>query len=77
MSPIKSLFQSRKFWLVVLDAFTAILGLVVSVFFPEWQDFILKMWAAMQPVFLAIIVGIAVEDSAALRAGTHPSQNGD
>ena len=28
----------------------------------------------IQPVFVAVIVGITVEDAAALKAGTHPNQ---
>jgi hypothetical protein len=40
----------------------------------DWQRFILGVVAALQPVFVAAIVGVAVEDSAALKAGTHPNQ---
>ena len=74
MSPFRGLLQSRKFWLVVIDAVTALVGLFAANFWPDRQEFIISFWAALQPVFVAAIVGIAWEDSAAKKAGVHPSQ---
>ena len=74
MSPFKALLQSRKFWLVIIDTVTALVGLFAAQFWPEQQQFIISFWAALQPAFVAAIVGIAWEDSAAKKAGVHPSQ---
>lgn len=73
---MKKLLASRKFLLVVLDAIVAAVGLCVGFFLkdPEWQRFILAFVGILQPVFVSVIVGIAVEDSAALKSGAHPNQ---
>jgi hypothetical protein len=73
---MSKLLASRKFLLVCLDAAVALVGLVVGHFVgdPDLSRFILGLVGILQPVFVSIIVGIAVEDAAALKAGTHPNQ---
>ena len=73
-NPFKGLLRSRKFLLVAIDAGAAVTGLVAARYLPESQDFIIALVATLQPVFVAAIVGIAWEDAAAKKAGTHPSQ---
>jgi hypothetical protein len=73
---MSKLFKSRKFLLILVDAFAALIGLSVAFFVAdaEWQKYILGIWAALQPVFVGAIVMIGVEDAAALKAGFHPNQ---
>lgn len=73
---MSKLFQSRKFLLVLLDAIFGLAVLFVGFFVAdvEWQKFTFAIFATLQPVFVAIILGIAVEDAAALKKGTHISQ---
>lgn len=73
---MSKLFQSRKFLLICVDATVSLAGLAVGFFVQDadWQRFILGVIATLQPVFVAAIVGVAVEDAAALKAGTHPNQ---
>ena len=71
-----SLFQSRKFQLVLLDAVVVIVGVVVAQFLSvEWQQFTVAIVAPITAVITAAIVMIRVEDAAALSAGAHPNQN--
>ena len=67
MNPIAKLFQSRKFWLLILDS-----AVSVALYFLTGEDATFLI-GVLQPIFLAIIMGIAVEDAAAIRAGTHPN----
>ena len=64
LGPLKSLLYSRKFLLMVLDTVVS----VVLYYFADIPDveFII---ASMQPVFIAIILAIAVEDAAEKSAG--------
>ncbi len=69
------LLKSRKFLLVVLDSGVVIGTVIVTQFLtPEWQQFTLAIVAPVTAVITAAIIGIALEDSAALKAGTHPNQ---
>ena len=73
MNPAKGLLQSRKFWLLVLDVVVALLTYFITKYAaPGYAEDALFFIGAMQPVFIAIIAGIAWEDSAAKRAGTFP-----
>ena len=58
-NPFSLLLKSRKFWLMVLDAVVSLLLL----FFADFPN-IEAVIGIMQPVFVAVIVGIAVEDAA-------------
>ena len=65
MEVSRRLFASRKFWLLILDTVVSL----ATFFFGKYaspataQD-LLFLVAALQPVFVSIIVGIAVEDAA-------------
>ena len=72
---MSKLFQSRKFLLVVVDAGVAIVTVVIAQFLTEdWVTFSASIIAPVTAVITAMIVGIALEDSAALKAGSHPNQ---
>jgi len=60
------LWQSRKFRITLFDALVGVAVLVVNAFVPKDTGvFILQVWALMQPVVLALVLGIAVEDAGA------------
>ncbi|MEN6507086.1 MAG: hypothetical protein ABFD92_21325 [Planctomycetaceae bacterium] len=64
-NPFKVLLRSRKFWLAILDAIAAILGLWVGTLVDEaTAKLIMATWAATQPVFVTVIAAIAYEDKA-------------
>ena len=70
MNPIPALLHSRKFLLLVLDtAISLVLFFVGKYAAPGLAEDIRFVIAAYQPVFVAIIVAIAVEDAALKRAG--------
>lgn len=74
MTP-KPFYRSRKFMVMALDAIAALLALyMVRLLPPAEAALVIQTWAIIQPVMLAVIVGIAWEDSSALKAGSHPSQ---
>lgn len=65
-----SLFKSRKFWLMILDVVISTLTyFLTNLAEPALGQHILWLIAAWQPVFVAIITGIAIEDSASIKAG--------
>ncbi len=67
------LWKSRKFLLLLLDVIISLATYFVGRFVaPEMAKDILWAIGIMQPVFVAIIVAISVEDSAAIKAGVHP-----
>ena len=71
MNPIAGLLRSRKFLLLVLDtAISLVLYFVGKYAAPELAEDVKFVIAAYQPVFVAIIIAISVEDAAAKRAGT-------
>jgi len=72
---MKPFYTSRKFLLLCLDvAVSLVVYLIPQFFAPEFTEVALTVIGIVQPVFVAVIVGIAWEDAAALKAGTHPSQ---
>lgn len=74
---MSTLFQSRKFLLLLLDAIFALAALSVGFFLAEnveTQVFIVAVFGILQPVFVGAINGIAQEDAAAFAAGSHPNQ---
>ena len=76
---MSGLFQSRKFLILLLDAFFGIASLAVAFYLAEnveTQAFIVAIFALVQPVFYGLIDAIAKEDVAALDAGVHPNQTG-
>jgi len=71
MNPFVGLLRSRKFWLLILDTVVSLLTLAITQFAaPDAIEFVLVVIGTVQPVFVAVIVGIFVEDAAAKRAGT-------
>ena len=77
MTP-KPFWKSRKFIVMAIDAVAALLALyMVRLLPPEEAALVIQTWAIIQPVMLAVILGIAYEDGKALQAGTHPSQSGE
>lgn len=72
MGPMKGLLKSRKFLLLVLDTVVSSVLFFVGRFVPEVTeevDFLIK---SLQPVFVAIIIAISVEDGAMkLNGGKH------
>lgn len=76
---MSGLFQSRKFLILLLDAFFGLAALFVAFFLAEnveTQAFVIAIFGLLQPVFYGLIDAIATEDSAALAAGIHPNQQG-
>ena len=70
MSPAKSLLKSRKFLLLLLDTIVSIVVFVATHYLaPAAQEPVLFILGALQPVFVAIIVAISIEDAALKRAG--------
>ena len=70
------MMNSRKFRAMAVDAIFAVLALVVTNFVaPDQTELVLKLLGYLQPVVLAYILGVAAEDAAALKAGTHPNQD--
>lgn len=59
MNAIKALFQSRKFLLLLADTVVSIL-----LYFFSGVENIEFLIGAMQPVFIALIIAISVEDAA-------------
>jgi uncharacterized membrane protein HdeD (DUF308 family) len=65
MNPINGLLQSRKFWLLVLDTVVSLAIYIVGSFWPDQKETVITIIGIFQPVFIAVIVGIFVEDAAA------------
>lgn len=67
------LLQSRKFLLLCLDTTISILLTGMAMFlqeqYPQVVEFAKFLILALQPVFVAVIGGIAIEDAAQKRAG--------
>jgi len=72
---MKPFYLSRKFLTAALDV-----GVSLALYFigkyaaPSLAEDMITVIVAIQPVFVMVIAGIAWEDAAALKAGSHPSQ---
>jgi len=67
-----NIFKSRKFWIVVSDAIISIATMAITLYLAEdveTRGFVLGVIAALQPVIMALINGIATEDAAAMDNG--------
>ena len=62
---MKSLLHSRKFWL-------AVFGVVQSIVLHLVPDFPSEVWQSIDALVIAVIAGIALEDSALKLAGQAP-----
>jgi hypothetical protein len=72
---MKSLFKSRKFWLASVTFVVDVVAIVSAQFLaPEWQEFVLALMGSATVLAGVVIAGIALEDAAALKAGSHPNQ---
>lgn len=58
------LWGSRKFRILVMDAIAGLIVLAVNQFLPASAEFLLSVWTLIQPIAVAVVVGIAVEDAA-------------
>ena len=62
---MQALLRSRKFWLMILDVVISTATYFVTAYVaPEVAQQIIWVIGAWQPVIVALIVGIAVEDAA-------------
>lgn len=69
MNPISGLFRSRKFWVALFDLVVSLILYFVGKYAaPAVADDIKFVIAAIQPVFLLVIGGIAYEDGQQKRA---------
>ena len=69
MSPVRGLLRSRKFLLLVLDTFISLLTFFVGKYaIPTLAEDVNFLIGTYQPVFVSLIVAIAVEDAALKRA---------
>lgn len=73
MKPITGLLQSRKFWLLVLDTVVSLAIYLISSFWPEAKEVAITIIGILQPVVIAVIVGIFVEDAAMKLNGKFPA----
>ena len=72
---MKPFYTSRKFLLLCLDVVVSLAIYLIPHFLgADAGEIALTVIGIIQPVFVAVRVGIAWEDSAALKAGSHPSQ---
>ncbi len=71
----KPIYRSRKFLVAMIDGGIGLAALLISRFMtPEDAKFLAAIWALWQPVVIIYIGSVAWEDSAAIKAGTHPNQ---
>jgi len=62
---MSALLHSRKFWLMVLDVVVSTATFFITKYVnPELAESIIWLIGAWQPVIIAVIIGIAVEDAA-------------
>ena len=64
------LLKSRKFWLLILDTVISMIAYFVGKYMGVQGEDVLFVIGILQPVFVALILSIAVEDAAEKRAGT-------
>lgn len=71
MDNFSTLWDSRKFRIMVYDTVIALVTFVISRFFgPEVQQAVMELIAILQAPILVLIGGIAIEDAAQKRAGS-------
>ena len=60
-----TIFKSRKFWLMIADVVVSLSTYFISKYVnPEAAKDVLFVISILQPVVIAVIIGIAVEDAA-------------
>lgn len=68
MNPIKALFSSRKFLLLLLDTVISVILYFVGKYLPGAEADVKFVILALQPVVIALIVSIAYEDGKVIPA---------
>ncbi len=68
-NPFKALLYSRKFWLLILDTVVSLVLYFVGKYAPLAAEDVKFAILGLQPVFVAIIIAIAWEDSSKLASG--------
>lgn len=71
---MKPFYRSRKFLLLGLDGLLAVVMLTIGFVEPVMAPAVQQAFVVLTAAVIAVIVGIAIEDGAALLAGTHYSQ---
>ena len=69
---MNGLLKSRKFLLLCLDTVASLVLLTVGLFYSQYLETIKQYVILIQPVFVAIIVAISVEDAALKHATGAP-----
>ncbi len=70
-----TIWQSRKFLTMLVDAVVSIAGIVLAWYLtPDRVTQVMTVVGVIQPVVIAYIASVTAEDSAKLKAGVHPSQ---
>jgi hypothetical protein len=67
-NPFSGLIHSRKFWLLILDTVVSLLIYFISKYVPGAAEDVKLVIGLIQPVFVSIIIAIAVEDAALNKA---------
>ena len=63
-NPFNSLLHSRKFWLMVFDTVVSLALYFIGKYVPSAAEDVKYVIFGLQPVVIAVIVGIFVEDAA-------------
>ena len=71
-NPFSSLLHSRKFWLLILDTVVSLILFFISKYVPGAAEDVKLVIGLLQPVFVSIIIAIAVEDASLNRANGGP-----
>lgn len=67
---MEALLKSRKFWITIFDVVVStVTYFVTALVNPEIAEHILWVIGAWQPVIVALITGIAIEDAALKNSG--------
>jgi hypothetical protein len=64
------LLQSRRFWLTILDTVISLITLIAGAYFPENKELTIAIVAILQPVFIALIIALTVDDAQQVRMQT-------
>jgi|WetSurMetagenome_2_1015567.scaffolds.fasta_scaffold1475508_1 hypothetical protein len=56
------LFESRRFWMTILDVVIAIAGYVAAHFIPSYEELIKFLIVTLQPVIILVIIAYTVDD---------------
>lgn len=67
-----SIFRSRKFQAVMLDALVSIILHFIGRYAPQTAEDVNFLIGILQPVIIMYIGGVAYEDGQAMKAGVHP-----